>query len=162
MRKGLALLLLSLSSCSPSLHSYNIDRPSPFSVTEYSKFNSVFEQVSKLEYKREAAGEDYWQTEAETDKLGTGDCEDYAISLMTKLTRQGILCDMRVGKFHESDQENHAWNRVNLEGKEYIVDAVMKGIFPINRIPSSYYREERDLNFVKHFNRKMIDAVSSK
>lgn len=47
-----------------------------------------------IEYQGEPAGEDHWQTPAESRELGTGDCEDIAIAKYIELRAAGIQAEL--------------------------------------------------------------------
>ena len=44
--------------------------------------------ASHIWYKDEPEGEDHWQSPEETERLGTGDCEDSALLLMRNISRE--------------------------------------------------------------------------
>ena len=50
-----------------------------------------FNRASQITYKGEEGGKDYWQSPIETERLGTGDCEDLAFYLQDELRKEGIM-----------------------------------------------------------------------
>lgn len=46
----------------------------------------------RIRYKQEPKRTDKWQTHAETQRLGTGDCEDFAILVAHLCLKAGIPC----------------------------------------------------------------------
>lgn len=81
----------------------------------------MHEVHKRIKYKSE--DEDYWQMPWETDKLGTGDCEDYAIYLYDQLNRNGIKSEIVVGKMTGANDEGfHAWIEYKDNGESIILD----------------------------------------
>ncbi|MCE9519741.1 MAG: hypothetical protein K8R87_09345 [Verrucomicrobia bacterium] len=63
---------------------------------------------------------DAWQTAAETQKLGTGDCEDSSIYLADWLIARGF--NARVALGHYAERGGHAWVIVQLDGETYLLE----------------------------------------
>lgn len=63
---------------------------------------------------------DAWQTALETQRLGTGDCEDSAIYLTDWLNARGFEARVAVG--HYAERGGHAWVVVRLDGKTYLLE----------------------------------------
>lgn len=99
----------------------------------------------RIQYKAEPAGEDHWQTPMETDKLRTGDCEDFAWAKWYELLQNGIdERDMWIESGIESTVGiQHAILRVLINGRSYYLDnetndineqtIAPRGMFLINR-----------------------------
>jgi len=64
---------------------------------------------------------DAWQTPAETQRLGCGDCEDASIYLADWLIARGF--DARVALGHYAERGGHAWVIVELEGRTYLLES---------------------------------------
>lgn len=95
-------------------------------------------------------GYDYWQLPEETERLGTGDCEDKAIWLYIRLLERGYTnIRLVVGKYRADKEIYHVW--VNLyvtapgkdgmvEQKVYILDPTMDSKpWPAKSFPAGYY-----------------------
>lgn len=63
---------------------------------------------------------DAWQTALETQKLGTGDCEDSSIYLADWLLARGFEARVCVGRCAEMG--GHAWVVVRLDGASYLME----------------------------------------
>lgn len=105
----------------------------------------------RISYKNEPQGKDYWQLPSETNKLRTGDCEDYAIAKWYELLQNGIPeRDMTLLQ-GISGFEFHAILQVYYEGKFYYLDNNTNditvnnikplGSYNINRFGVTYYIE---------------------
>lgn len=68
-----------------------------------------------------SADNDAWQTPAETQQLGSGDCEDASIYLADWLIARGF--DARVALGHYAERGGHAWVIVRLEGRTYLLES---------------------------------------
>jgi len=64
---------------------------------------------------------DAWQFGPETQRLGTGDCEDSSIFLADWLASRGF--EVRVALGHYGENGGHAWVVVRLEGKVYLLES---------------------------------------
>lgn len=64
---------------------------------------------------------DAWQTAPETQKLGTGDCEDSSIYLADWLLARGFEARVCTGRCVEMG--GHAWVVVRLDGKTYLLES---------------------------------------
>ena len=95
-------------------------------------------------------GYDYWQLPEETEKLGTGDCEDKAIWLYERLLEHSYTnVRLVVGKYQADKNVYHVW--VNLyvttpgkdgkvEQKVYILDPTMDSkAWDAKSFPAGYY-----------------------
>lgn len=67
------------------------------------------------------ADNDAWQTPAETQRLGRGDCEDSSIYLADWLIARGF--DARVALGHYAERGGHAWVIVRLNGRSYLLES---------------------------------------
>ncbi len=69
----------------------------------------------------DAGAKDAWQTAAETQQLGTGDCEDSSIYLADWLIARGFDARLVIG--HYAERGGHAWVIVRLEGRTYLLES---------------------------------------
>lgn len=101
-----------------------------------------FNEVHNLEYKSEEPGEDYWQTPKETERLGKGDCEDFAYYLQDKLKKRGIKSEVKFGYGSLMDNSSgHAWVEYNLGKDTYVLDPTNGTIFRRDSIsPFLYFK----------------------
>jgi len=100
----------------------------------------LFRIAKSFRYKRDMYG-DVWQSASETDKSRSGDCEDKAIWLFTKLSQNGYN-DIRlvVGKFRTIDKQFHAWVTVRVDGNDYLLDpANQKRVWENGQFQSGFY-----------------------
>jgi len=118
----------------------------PAAVTPYeSKYKRVrdyLKTASRFRYKRDKKGADYWQLPEETEKLGTGDCEDKAIWLYSKLLKDGFE-DVRlvIGKEKENSRIFHSWVAWYPQGKVYILDPANDSqMWELRKYPKGYYK----------------------
>ena len=86
--------------------------------------------------------EDHWQLPDETERLGTGDCEDLAIWLYCHLLEEGIN-NIRLTLGLAGSKENkamHAWVTWYNRGKMYILDPSRReGVYPSDQFgPITY------------------------
>ena len=58
-------------------------------------------------YEREPPGRDMWQTPAELARSGVGDCEDFALDAMFRVTWAELPGTARVGYCFRSDNQAH-------------------------------------------------------
>lgn len=62
------------------------------------KARQICRDVKRLvRYKADKPGNDIWQTPATTEKLRTGDCDDYAILTASRCKRAGVKCRLVIG-----------------------------------------------------------------
>lgn len=117
------------------------------------QFMDKFNEVSSIKYVHEAKGEDYWQTPKETERLGTGDCEDKAFYLQDKLKKQGIESEVCFGLLVFTERESgHAWVEYKLGGRSYVVDPTNGTIFDraemsrmlYFKLPERIFKEQMD------------------
>lgn len=98
----------------------------PYSINKSHAITGTPEEIMNEVHKRvkyKSEDEDYWQMPWETDKLGTGDCEDYAIYLYDQLNRNGIKSEIVVGKMTGANDEGfHAWIEYKDNGESIILD----------------------------------------
>lgn len=92
---------------------------------------------------------DAWQFALETQKLGTGDCEDSAIMLADWLCTRGIEARVALGRYAE--RGGHAWVVVRLDGQEYLLESTLPdtrpGHLPIASEVGSRYVPEAMLDY---------------
>jgi len=105
-------------------------------------FDPCFEAARKIQYKPEAFFHDYMQTPQETAKLGTGDCEDFAVYLSKLLSDRRIYNEIVFGQIHKSDGLRfHVWNRVIENSNRYLLDSVAGTRMLEAEVPKGYYNE---------------------
>ncbi|MDH4440560.1 MAG: transglutaminase-like cysteine peptidase [Rhizobium sp.] len=80
---------------------------------------------------------DRWASPSETLKLGTGDCEDYALLKMAVLESQGIaLSDMTVVILYDTKRHfYHAVLSVEVQGRHYILDNMRPQVLTDAQLP---------------------------
>jgi hypothetical protein len=87
---------------------------------------------------------DSWQTSLETQRAGTGDCEDSSIFLCDWLLSRGFQARVALGRY--GDLGGHAWCVVNIEGQEYLLESTEGKPDPnnpplVSRVGSRYVPE---------------------
>lgn len=92
---------------------------------------AVNHEVNLLRYIEEPAGQDYWQTPAETFKIGGGDCEDLAILKWKMFVDAGIPEKdiWFLQGWTKDTNEAHVELFVKLEGKTYYLDNLNFNIY---------------------------------
>jgi len=106
-----------------ALYEGEAGRRTPYDA-RYERVRQYMQELrEKVRYQPEPEGKDYWQLPEESERLGTGDCEDFAIWLYAKMKREGVnnvrLC---IGKFHSDADQMHAWVLWFTEGRTFILD----------------------------------------
>lgn len=115
---------------------------------------------ASITYTSEPAGADHWQTPTETDRLRTGDCEDFAIAKAAALLQNGIP-ESSIDYYQGSTRtggEMHFILRVTLGGNTYYLDNMTSSItenplntngltFAFNRRGLTYYLVPTDSDF---------------
>lgn len=113
----------------------------PYDI-RYDKINKYLKEARDFQYKTEKNGMDHWQLPAETEMLGTGDCEDKAIWLYYKLLKDGFD-DVRlvVGEYIEGKEIRHVWLSWHQNERTYILDPTTNdNIGEVNSFPKGSYR----------------------
>jgi hypothetical protein len=111
-------------------------------------FDDAFEIARRIQYKSEPPFSDHMQSPEETLRLGTGDCEDFAVYLSKLLTDKRISNEVVFGQVQRADGLNlHVWNRVYEGGHKYLLDAVAGTRLLEEEIPVGYYREYLSVKF---------------
>lgn len=136
-----------LSGCA-ELNFYRFDHYGfPAMRTPYDKRYHKIEKYLKtaythIDYKADKRGGDHWQLPFETEHLGTGDCEDKAIWLYSKLVKEEINnIRLVVGKYKLEVTGFHAWINWYDDGHVYIIDPTMDAnIWLAEQYPSGYYQ----------------------
>ncbi len=131
-----------------------------FDREAYDKVITPYVQASKIKYKIEDLKQDYWQTPAETEMLGTGDCEDMALYLQELWKRKGLESRVILGYysmgFDPINKFKHAWNKITWKDKKYIFDSANEVVFETGNRRYKDYTEELD-NEGEAFYRKKIE-----
>ncbi len=85
-------------------------------------------------------GGDYWQTPAETWRLGRGDCEDQAFYLRELLLADGIDARVVFGVRNVFTAETgHAWVECPLDGERFVLDPTTRRMHPRAKLPGFLY-----------------------
>ncbi|MGR3174054.1 MAG: hypothetical protein ACUZ8N_05590 [Candidatus Scalindua sp.] len=110
--------------------------------TSYKKVKKYLKIASRFKYKDDSRGADNWQLPFETEKLGTGDCDDKAIWLYSKLIKEGID-DVRLvlGNYKRGELSVHMWVNWYHDGQVFILDPTIdNGIRPAEQYSKDYYQ----------------------
>lgn len=132
LRRLFTITALSASLMGCATEKNTAHRPWNYGITSldwegYQKVYVPFLKASKLQYISPTEEKDYWQTPAETEKLRSGVCRDFAIYLNQLWKAEGLDGQLVVGHFQASKTNQwHAWNRVVWGGEKYIVDSTNK------------------------------------
>lgn len=90
---------------------------------DYQKVYEYLETASRFEYMADVKGADYWQSPSETERLGTGDCDDKAIWLYSKLIKEGIdNIRLVLGNYKSGEFSVHMWVNWYQDGQVLILD----------------------------------------
>ncbi len=106
------------------------------------KVKKLLKIASKFKYKEDRRGADNWQLPFETEKLGTGDCDDKAIWLYSKLIKEGID-DVRLvlGNYKSGEFSVHMWVNWYHDGQVFILDPTIdNGIRSAKQYSKDYYK----------------------
>ena len=96
--------------------------------------------------------EDHWQLPEETEKLGTGDCEDLAIWLYCHLLKEGFSnVRLTVGLAGAPEKKGmHAWVTWYERGEMYILDpSRQEGVYASDQSGSIMYQPRYSYYFEK-------------
>jgi len=161
----------------PSLKS-TISKTYPESQAIYSsipdqefEFDEPLEQAFRIRRKNELGLRDNWQTPEQTQRLGTGDCEDKAIYLSKLLTEQEIPNNVVFGKYLKSHLfYRHSWNEVDFNNQTYLLDPssrtkLLKSEVPDDIFISDYsftLRNYSQKEINKHKLRAKLNSAKSK
>ena len=101
---------------------------------ESRSMESLFLRAKAFRYVKEGKG-DIWQTPQETERKGSGDCEDKAVWLFYQLKQNGHEnVRLVIGKYKSISAGYHVW-------VAYILDpATQKRIWKSNDFPNEFYR----------------------
>lgn len=100
----------------------------------------------KIQYKPDAV--DHWQSPAETARLGTGDCEDYAIAKYFELRKNGVP-DSEMWLVYTLDAGGH----MTLQAGGVVLDNRSDAPIPAAQIEPVYTFNASGM----HFNGKIYD-----
>src|SRR3989344_1737407 len=123
--------IIFLNSCSQVI----IKSVSYSNFPEDPVIRECFNKAASIEYKSEPDGDDYWQTPEETERLGTGDCEDKAIYLHNQLKKNKIESEVVFGYIYSS----HLFGKWNMHG--WVECIQNKEIYVLD--PTSWIIEKR-------------------
>jgi predicted transglutaminase-like cysteine proteinase len=103
----------------------NVYFPAKRKLSRLAEMARIWDEViHTVEYVPDSADglddNDAWQVAQETERLGTGDCEDSSIYLADWLASRGF--EVRVALGHYGDKGGHAWVVVRLEGNCYLLE----------------------------------------
>ena len=85
---------------------------------------------------------DHWQTPQETEVKRSGDCEDKALWLITKLKQSGFSnLRLVIGRYRNFDKKLHVWlTYTTPTGKTYLLDpTIQKRVWNISDFDSKVY-----------------------
>lgn len=112
------------------------NKPSPWDA-KWRRIAPIFARARSIRYAPDTAGQDVWQTPAETEARGAGDCEDKSIWLAHAIIQRGIGEPMIVVGRRRSGAPLHVW--VELDGRAPdAVDGVVESAG--NRMALAAYR----------------------
>ncbi|HTL71219.1 MAG TPA: hypothetical protein VL404_08025 [Candidatus Eisenbacteria bacterium] len=103
---------------------------------------ALFARCRAFRY-REDEGGDHWQTPAQTESLGSGDCEDKAVWMFARLARAGYRgLRLVIGRYRAVRNRYHVWvTYTDPRGTEYVIDAAaQKKIWKESDFPAGTYR----------------------
>lgn len=129
----IVILALSLYACvhPPSIYPNSVWHDSPPKTVDPYVLELVNVDVNtRIVYEADAPNRDFWQPAAITEKLGTGDCEDYAIlksSLLPSAYSWNILL-----VYDETLKQQHA---VLLVDDKYVLDNNYLQVYFIGSLP---------------------------
>ncbi len=108
----------------------------------YKKVRKYLETASEFRYKADGVGADYWQLPFETEKLGTGDCEDKAIWLYSRLLKEGFdNVRLVLGNYRRNKSSVHMWVNWYHDGRVYILDPTINdGIWRAEEYSKGFYK----------------------
>lgn len=110
---------------------------------KYEKVEKYLEMASLFKYKADARDADIWQLPLETEKLGTGDCDDKAIWLYSKLIKEGIdNVRLVLGNYKTGEVSVHMWvDWYQDDGRVFILDPTIdNGIRSADQYWKDYYQ----------------------
>jgi len=104
----------------------NVHFPAKKKLSRLAEMARIWDEViHTVEYVPDSADgvedNDAWQFAHETERLGTGDCEDSSIYLADWLASRGFEVRVALGRYGEKG--GHAWVVVRLEGNCYLLEA---------------------------------------
>ncbi len=110
--------------------------------SKYEKVKKYLEMASNFEYKPDIRGKDIWQLPFETEKLGTGDCDDKAIWLYSKLIKEGIdNVRLVLGNYKTGKRSTHMWVDWYEDGQVFILDPTIdNGIRSSDKYWKDFYQ----------------------
>lgn len=111
----------------------------------YQKVYLPYSKARQIRYFPEKKDEDYWQTPEETERLKTGDCEDFAIYLNHLWKKEGLQGKLVLGIPRRRSDKRHAWNEINWKNETYLADAA-SGVFIRKKDKSTNYYIEIDMS----------------
>ncbi len=102
----------------------------------------IFNICRTFRYVSDSDG-DYWQSAEETEAKHSGDCEDKAIWLFSRLKMNGYeSIRLVIGKYRPVDRQYHVWvTYQDPLGNEYLLDPTkQKHIWTMGQFSSDFYR----------------------
>lgn len=136
--------------------------PSFLSSPAHTSVESLFQEASRFRYARDVSN-DRWQTAEETEARRSGDCEDKAIWLYTKLKEEGYSgIRLVIGKYRPHERNYHVWvNYTDASGREYILDpAIQKRAWERSAISYGFYEPYFSYDGPEKFRHKGFIPVS--
>jgi len=120
---------------------------------QFTLINNALTESRKIEY-RDEKDKDYWQTPSETEKIGSGDCEDKAFYLNHLLKNKGVKSRIVFGLLESNRPYMHAWNEIDISNQTYLIDTSSK-------IPIFIERSKiGDYKYVYEYNEYIKDKMT--
>ena len=113
-----------------------------FHENESRSIESLFLRAKAFRYLKDRKG-DIWQTPQETERKGSGDCEDKAVWLFHRLRQNGYEnVRLVIGKYKSISAGYHVWvTYADKNSASYILDpAAQKRIWKSDDFANGFYR----------------------
>ena len=110
--------------------------------------------VGQIKYIPDTIGHDSWQTPAETQEAGQGDCEDISIYFQHLLKQKGYSVEVVFGLRHRYAKTGHCWIEVQHDGELYICEPLGNAFLKRSKTHKLRYIRAEDIDIVKEKIRK--------
>lgn len=169
MRKflSLAAAALLLTGCATVKNITNVKKRSwncgveSLDLEGYQKVYLPYVKAASIRFLPEGGREDYWQTPEETERLGTGDCEDFGIYLNHLWNKNELLGRVVIGHALKKEPKKwHVWNEINWKGEDYLVDASWKVFIKKKDKRPEVYIEDKWPNSLDKFTNLALRELS--
>ncbi len=106
----------------------------------------------RIRYQSEPEGVDVWQKPMDTFRLGTGDCEDYAVLKYALLDKAGVVVRLVVGEIKSiAGNRPHAWCAGHIANEWHAFDQMFDQLIPvseyINWLPMAAMHDDQVVRF---------------